>query len=233
MKFRLTNGTEVEVPDDAVDRAWTTRHPAEAARLAGTAAAATATQGAAVDPTVVALRDTVQTLATAVATERTDRMTESAHFIIDGLINRGKAKPADRDRLVALYLSDRQTFSFVQTTLEAAPGTRVRPPAGGDPDDPEAGEFGSGEGGEEGESYFGDGEQPEARGRSAGRSAGAAARWDREIAKIAKDETKGDIREAARVLQLREPSLWHQRREEFAGHRLPTTKQRNNRHMMG
>lgn len=214
MKFRLTNGTEVDVPDDAIDRAYLTRHPA-------TPPAAPAANAPALDPNIVALRETVQSMTTQLADERRERQTEHAQSIVDALITKGKVKPADRDRMVNLYLADRQTFNFVSTTLQAAPGMRVRSEDGGD------GEFGSGEGGDEGDFALNEGAADNGRPTPI---TGADARWDREIARIARTETKGDVREAANILQLREPDLYHRRREEFAGHRLPKVVPRNNRH---
>jgi hypothetical protein len=234
MKFKLTNGTTVDVPDSAVDTAYRQLHPDAAVAAAGAAAAAS-TQPGQLDPNVVALRDTVTSLATQLADERTERRTDVARGVVDGMIRKGKALPAQRDKLVALYLSDRSTFDFVAGTLSAAPGTRVRG-GDGDGDGDADGEFGSAEGGDEGDFAAGEyGELAPGESRSGGRGArrpagGAIERWDREVARIAKDETKGDIQEAGKVLQLREPNLWHQRREEYAGQRLPRIVNRNNRH---
>lgn len=225
-KFRLSNGTEVDVPDDAIDRAYLSRHP----NPNPTPPAAGATGGV-LDPNVAALRETVVMMADQLKGERTERLTERAAGILDPLIKAGKLKPARREKLIALYLADRASFDTAIEVVQEATPLRVRRgraagDAGAGDDDGDAGEFGSGQSGDEGDYALGDeaGDEPPAR-------TGASARWDREIARIAKDETKGDQREAARVLQLREPNLYHQRREEFAGHRLPRVVPRNNRHM--
>lgn len=219
-KFRLTNGTEVDVPDDAIDRSYLARHP--------NPNPAQPAAGAVVDPSVAALRDTVMMMADQLKTERSERQTERAAAILDPLIRAGKLKPARREKLIALYLADRTSFNTAIEVVQEATPVRVRRGTGAaGADDDELGEFGSGRGGDEGEYALGEGnadEDPTA-------ITGAAQRWDREIGRIAKDETKGDVREAARVLQLREPTLYHQRREEFAGHRLPRVAPRNNRHM--
>jgi hypothetical protein len=221
-KLKLSNGQTLDVAQEVIDAAYLAAHP--------TTPPPTTPPGTQVDPNIVALRDIVQSMSQQLADERKDRATEKAQGAVDALIAKGKIKPAQRDKFVNLYLSDRDTFAEVSATLMAAPpATRVR--NSGDPDDQQPGEFGHGEGGEEGDFSGSDDLEP---GESQGgrqRNTGAIAEWDQKIAQIAKDETKGDIREAANVLQLREPNLYHKRREAYAGQRLPRIVSRN-RHII-
>jgi hypothetical protein len=217
-KLRLANQQEVEVPQSAIDAAYLAAHPATTPAATTTPATTPGT----IDPTVAALRDVVQTLATAVTTERTERRSDQAALIVDPMIKKGKIKPADRDRFIALYLSDRPSFDFVVTKLDSVPGTRVADPnrVG------TGGEFGTGESGDEGDHgvALNSGENGDSD-----VNPGADARWNREVNRVIAEQNV-DVREAARVVQMRDPALYHKRREELAGMRLPNTTAKHNRH---
>lgn len=58
---------------------------------------------------------------------------------------------------------------------------------------------------------------------------GADARWNAGCDRIMREQGVS-LREAGEILSLREPGLWHARREELAGMRIPNTEPRNNRH---
>lgn len=60
---------------------------------------------------------------------------------------------------------------------------------------------------------------------------GSDARWNGEVSRIAREQNI-DVREAARVLQMREPSLYWLRRCELSGGRVPKSAPRRNRHAM-
>jgi hypothetical protein len=226
-KLKLANGQHVDLPQEEIDRAFRAAHPEAVPAPTGQA-------GTTADPNIVALRETVTMMRDQLVNEKKDRQTAEARAIVDPLIKAGKLKPARRDKLVALYLADRESFDTAIEVLEDAKPLRLRGGRSADDDD-DAGEFGSGEGGDEGDDAFDQDDanlqMGESRSQRRTRVTGASSRWEREVQKIAKDETKGDVREAAKILQLREPNLYHQRREEFAGQRLPRVQQKNNRHM--
>jgi hypothetical protein len=227
-KLKLANGQHVDLPQEEIDRAFRAAHPEAVPAPTGQA-------GTTADPNIVALRETVTMMRDQLVNEKKDRQTAEARAIVDPLIKAGKLKPARRDKLVALYLADRESFDTAIEVLEDAKPLRLRGGRNADDDDDADGEFGSGEGGDEGDDAFDQDDanlqMGESRSQRRTRVTGASSRWEREVQKIAKDETKGDVREAAKILQLREPNLYHQRREEFAGQRLPRVQQKNNRHM--
>jgi hypothetical protein len=54
---------------------------------------------------------------------------------------------------------------------------------------------------------------------------------DEQVAQIARAETGGDMREAMRRWQVRNPGGYQKVREAFAGHRLPPVRQKRNHHL--
>lgn len=244
MKFKVRTATGQEIEIDAAEIAR-----AHAAMTAGGPAPAPAPAPAALPGTgelassFVALRDTVTALQTTLTEERTERQRERAATAVDLLITGGRVPPANREHWMRVYLSDRPTFDALAATLPVRtrlagaggeggrqPGDYVPPAefgtgAGGE-GDPEGEGAGAGAGGgglnlRAGETTRHDGNVP---------NVGADARWMREIDRLKREQNLSD-RQAGEVLQLREPQLWHARREELAGMRIPRSDARNNRHL--